>query len=191
MSQGNKPQKLCLFVACSGRLWPQPVLCSSCVRPHAFGFICCLVELMNDTQIPKQGEGCDVPNQDEGGASLLQAAPRLLWATCVCVTASAPQRCAKHLLLCEEEGRGEDNGRCPPSDGVGKQRRQIRSMESELLHSNRIRRKEARAEIRSWDQWAHEKAGQRSWPQQRNSLGLVLSEKEPRTQRRASLQESK
>lgn len=109
----------------------------------------------------------------------------------VCVTASAPQRCAKHLLLCGEEGRGEDNGRCPPSDGVGKQRRQIRSMESELLHSNRIRRKEARVEIRSWDQWAHEKAGQRSWSQQRNSLGLVVSEKEPRTQRRASLQESK
>lgn len=62
---------------------------------------------------------------------------------------------------------------------------------NQLLHSNRIRRKEARVEIRSWAQWAHEKAGQRSWSQQRNSLGLVVSEKEPRTQRRASLQESK
>ena len=62
-------------------------------------------------------------------------------------------------------------------------------MVSELLRSNRIKRREARVENRSWGQWAYEKAGH--WFQQRNSLGLVMSEKEPRTQRRASLQERK
>lgn len=37
-----------------------------------------------------------------------------------CMTASAPQRCAEHLLVCGEEGRREDSGRYPPSDKAGK-----------------------------------------------------------------------
>lgn len=68
----------------------------------------------------------------------------------------------------------------------------VLNIESERLRCSRIRRRETRVEIRRSRVYrAHVKAGERSWSQESNSLGLVMNEKEPRARRRASLQDNK